>query len=326
MLRGPGRRPALTTTCVAAVLLGVLGAPAGASTGGAGLVSSSGSATSAPPAPAAAPALVPVPGLPQLAAAVTLRRIGRRAASTVTLRFVSHAGGPLQVRLDVVRRADGLSVFNGVRIAAPGVMQRMTWNGGAASGLAVDGRYELRLSVSAGSAARAQEEPMAGGAAPQAGPPPQGSALVGAFTFVGAIFPVRGRHDYGDAAARFGAQRAGHVHQGQGVMATCGTPLVAARGGIVVQRAVQSAAGNDLVIHDPVSGYDEVYAHLRKPAIVRRGERVETGQPIGVVGETGDATACHLHFEIWTSPGWYAGGQPIDPLATLLSWDHRSHA
>jgi murein DD-endopeptidase MepM/ murein hydrolase activator NlpD len=32
---------------------------------------------------------------------------------------------------------------------------------------------------------------------------------------------------------------------------------------------------------------------------------------IGVVGQTGDATACHLHFEIWTAPGWYEGGDPM---------------
>jgi murein DD-endopeptidase MepM/ murein hydrolase activator NlpD len=141
------------------------------------------------------------------------------------------------------------------------------------------------------------------------------------FTFVGAVFPVRGPHTFGEGAARFGAERAGHVHQGQDVMARCGTPLVAARGGVVVQRAFQALAGNYVVIQDPITGESNVYAHLRRPASVRRGQRVETGQPIGVVGETGDATACHLHFELWTAPGWYRGGSPIDPLPTLQGWD-----
>jgi murein DD-endopeptidase MepM/ murein hydrolase activator NlpD len=144
------------------------------------------------------------------------------------------------------------------------------------------------------------------------------------FTFVGAVFPVRGPHDYGEGGAAFGAGRAGHMHEGQDVMADCGTPLVAARGGIVVMRARQALAGNYLVIQDPITGMSNMYAHLRAPATVRRGQRVETGQPIGVVGQTGDASACHLHFELWTAPGWYQGGAPIDPLPTLQAWDRLS--
>lgn len=333
MPRRPGHSPALTTTCAAAMLLlGMLGAasaPAAASSGGAGMVSSTSQAAGTTPKPAAAPVLVPVRGLPQLAAAVTVRRVGRRSVSAIAVRYVSSARSPLQVRVDVVRRADGLSVYGSTRTVAPGVVQRVAWNGRAGGGLATDGPYEVRLSIGGGSAARVPSGAMAGGASPQGGgapqgsAPPQGSSLVGAFTFVSAIFPVRGRHDYGDAADRFGAQRAGHVHEGQDVMATCGTPLVAARGGVVIQRAFQSAAGNYVVIHDALSGYDYVYAHLRHRAIVRKGQHVETGQPIGVVGETGDATACHLHFEMWTTPGWYAGGQPVDPLPTLRGWDHR---
>ena len=46
-----------------------------------------------------------------------------------------------------------------------------------------------------------------------------------------------------------------------------------------------------------------------------------TGQSIGDVGMTGDATACHLHFEMWGGPGWYTGGAPIDPLPFLKAWD-----
>jgi murein DD-endopeptidase MepM/ murein hydrolase activator NlpD len=51
---------------------------------------------------------------------------------------------------------------------------------------------------------------------------------------------------------------------------------------------------------------------------------VRTGEPIGAVGSTGSSTACHLHFELWTAPGWYEGGSPIDPLALLRKWDSYS--
>jgi murein DD-endopeptidase MepM/ murein hydrolase activator NlpD len=137
-------------------------------------------------------------------------------------------------------------------------------------------------------------------------------------------FPVRGAHDYGDVGARFGAGRGGGGHQGQDVFAECGTPVVAARGGVVARRAYQGRAGNYLVIDGAGTGVDYVYAHLREPARFGDGRRVFTGQLIGYVGRTGDATACHLHFEMWSGPGWYAGGAPFDPRASLRAWDRIS--
>lgn len=326
MLRGMRVRPAAKTTLVATVALGVCAGSAAATTGGAGL---------APPAPKHAasvlaapklPVLSPVASIPALSAGVSFRKVSKRAVSAATLTYVSHARGPLQVRVDVVRVADGYSVFTDERTAAPETTQKVKWNGRASSGLALDGRYQLRIALdtSAGASSSTSTSTAGGGASPEAAAPPPGSASVKTFTFVGAIFPVRGPHDYGEGAAAFGAGRAGHVHQGQDVLARCGTPLVAARGGVVVQRAFQALAGNYLVIQDPITGESNMYAHLRAPATVKRGQRVETGQSIGVVGETGDATACHLHFELWTAPGWYRGGEPIDPLPTLKRWDRLS--
>jgi murein DD-endopeptidase MepM/ murein hydrolase activator NlpD len=344
----------MTLAAAVLALLALPAAPAlGVSTGGAGLSAPlpvHGAAKTAPAA-IAPPILAPLSGIPQLSAGISLRRVTRRAASAVLIGYTSSASSPQQVRTDVVRRLDGLSVFTDVRTVAPGVRQTIRWNGRAPQGVALDGRYQVRISLGGGSglasssasgatgvggspasgSAGTDATPggaaagaPAGGAAPQAFPPPPGSSLVGAFTFVGAVFPVRGRHGYGDAANAFGAGRAGHSHQGQDVLAQCGTPLVAAVGGVVRTRAVQSLAGNYVVIDDPITKRSYVYAHLRTPAIVRAGQRVSAGDPIGVVGETGDATTCHLHFELWTAPGWYAGGQPIDPLATLKGWDHGS--
>ncbi len=47
-------------------------------------------------------------------------------------------------------------------------------------------------------------------------------------------------------------------------------------------------------------------------------------QPIGFVGDTGDAVGCHPHFELWPAPGWQSGGAPIDPLPSLTAWDAAS--
>ena len=132
---------------------------------------------------------------------------------------------------------------------------------------------------------------------------------------------MRGPHDYGDANARFGAPRNGHVHQGQDVFAACGTPLVAARGGVVRANTFQADAGNYVVIDGEGTDVDYAYMHLREPALQPAGARVFTGQLIGYVGDTGDAVGCHLHFEMWTGPGWYSGGAPLDPLAFLQAWD-----
>ena len=134
-------------------------------------------------------------------------------------------------------------------------------------------------------------------------------------------FPVRGAHTYGGPEAAFGAGRDGHIHQGQDVIAACGTPLVAAHTGIVKARGYESAAGNYVVIDGTGVKQDHMYAHLRAPARVQKGQEVTTGQALGKVGDTGNAQGCNLHFEIWLGKGWYSGGNPVDPLPALRYWD-----
>ncbi len=136
------------------------------------------------------------------------------------------------------------------------------------------------------------------------------------------IFPIRGSHDYGGGAGRFGAGRAGHSHQGQDVFAKCGTPLVAARGGKIKFKQYHAAAGNYVVI-DGGGHARSTTSTCTSPSPPRSGpgDRVYTGQRIGAVGDTGNADGCHLHFELWNPPGWYDGGRPFDPLPSLKAWD-----
>jgi murein DD-endopeptidase MepM/ murein hydrolase activator NlpD len=139
----------------------------------------------------------------------------------------------------------------------------------------------------------------------------------------GWVFPIRGAHNYGTAINRYGAARSGHTHAGQDVLANCGVPLVAAHAGRVVATGSGGAAGNYLAVHTTTTPYDYFYAHMRSFALVREGQSVTAGQLVGYVGETGDATACHLHFELWQG-AWWNGGHTIDPLPFLRAWDRTS--
>ena len=158
-----------------------------------------------------------------------------------------------------------------------------------------------------------------GGTTPTAGAKLRRDAADAPVAVSGYVFPIRGPHSYGTSINRFGAPRSGHRHQGQDVLAPAGTLLVAARGGRVTHRDFQGAAGNYLVIAAD-DGTDHVYMHLLGPARVSSGEKVRAGEPIGRVGQSGDATAPHLHFELWTAH-WYSGGRPLDPLPRLRAWD-----
>jgi murein DD-endopeptidase MepM/ murein hydrolase activator NlpD len=134
------------------------------------------------------------------------------------------------------------------------------------------------------------------------------------------VFPIPSAHTYGDG---FGAPRSGHSHQGQDIMAPCGTPLVAVSRAKVKFVSFQRLAGNYVVIRNKKLHQDYMYAHLIAPASVAKGQVVQPGQQIGNVGQTGDATACHLHFELWVGK-WYRGGHPVNPLPYLQNWDSYS--
>jgi murein DD-endopeptidase MepM/ murein hydrolase activator NlpD len=227
-----------------------------------------------------------------------------------TVSYVVHGDSPAGVVVELLRERDGAVVASWQAAdVPPEVPQSLTWDGTVAGRLQRPGRYAFRVSARTASGAQAVSS--------QAPTEPDPSE----FVFLGHEFPIRGPHGYGEFAARFGG---GRGHQGQDVFAACGTPLVAARGGVVKFKQYHARAGNYLVIDGERTGVDYGYMHLRDAALVDQGDRVRTGQPIGYVGDTGDATACHLHLEMWSAPGWYSGGHPFDPLPSLLDWDRAS--
>jgi murein DD-endopeptidase MepM/ murein hydrolase activator NlpD len=144
----------------------------------------------------------------------------------------------------------------------------------------------------------------------------------GAITFEAHVFPVAGPHWTRGAIGEFGAPRdGGRVHEGFDIVARCRTPLVAAATGRVLRSGYDPVLyGNYLLIHGEGEQRSYFYAHMVRPALVHRGQRVWAGERIGSVGETGNAryVGCHLHFEI------HVRGRPIDPAPALRRWDRYS--
>ena len=134
------------------------------------------------------------------------------------------------------------------------------------------------------------------------------------------VFPIRGPFDYLGGGGRFGASRTGYSHQGQDISASCGTKLVVVKRARVVYNEYQSAAGNYVVFNNKGDNTYFAFMHMKKPSKLKVGERVQAGDTVGRVGNTGRSYGCHLHFEYWVGP-WQTGGKPIDPLPYLKSID-----
>ena len=234
---------------------------------------------------------------------------GQRLAYSLT------GSKPTPVRVDLVRVSDGSVTQSwGPTAVAPGSTQAIAWKGDTKAG---DSRYQFQVYTGPAATSPAAPPSATAGARSAQDTAP---SVVDSFLYLQHIFPIRGAHNYGDAQNRYGAPRSGHRHAGQDVLAKCGTPLVAARGGKVTEAGYEGAGGNAVVIHGTGSNYDNVYMHLRDAPLVHTGQRVYTGQLIGFVGETGDASVCHLHFELWQG-AWFNGGHTVDPLPTLQAWD-----
>jgi murein DD-endopeptidase MepM/ murein hydrolase activator NlpD len=121
------------------------------------------------------------------------------------------------------------------------------------------------------------------------------------------LCPVFGTSAYGDT---WGAPRSGgRRHQGVDMLAPAGTPLQAVIGGFASQR--DNALGGITISLQGDNGNRYYYAHLSGYEGLEG--RVEQGQIIGYVGDTGNATGVpHLHFEI--RPG---GGVPVNPYPSV---------
>jgi len=109
-------------------------------------------------------------------------------------------------------------------------------------------------------------------------------------TTVAFTWPVEG-----PVVSTFGQRRSGW-HGGIDIKAPLGTPVWAAAGGVVIASGVETDYGLVVKIEHQ-RGFVTVYAH-NDVNIVEVGDRVDAGEMIALVGQTGRATTHHVHFEI----------------------------
>ncbi|MGY1736371.1 M23 family metallopeptidase [Geodermatophilus sp. SYSU D00684] len=162
--------------------------------------------------------------------------------------------------------------------------------------------------AAAAAAARAAEEAAAAAAAARAAAA-SGTRTAAASEVSGSgyVKPTSGR-----TSSCFGA-RWGVLHGGVDIAAPIGTPIYAATSGVVVRHGPATGFGLAVYIRGD-DGAVTVYGHV-DVEYVGTGERVVAGELIAEVGNRGQSTGPHLHFEVHPS-GALHGGQ-VDPVPWL---------
>ncbi|MEV6240763.1 M23 family metallopeptidase [Lentzea sp. NPDC051838] len=113
----------------------------------------------------------------------------------------------------------------------------------------------------------------------------------------------------GTFTSGFGA-RWGTSHNGVDIANAIGTPIVAAMDGTVIEAGPASGFGLWVRVQHE-DGTITVYGHMNT-IDVPQGAKVKAGQQIATIGNRGQSTGPHLHFEVWVG-----GGQKINPVGWL---------
>jgi murein DD-endopeptidase MepM/ murein hydrolase activator NlpD len=100
------------------------------------------------------------------------------------------------------------------------------------------------------------------------------------------------------------------AHQGLDVTAPMGTPIEAPARGTVIQAGWETGFGQTVTI-DHGYGIVTRFAHASR-ILTRVGARVERGDRIALVGNSGLSTGPHLHYEV------HVNGRPVDPRRYIL--------
>ncbi|HEX2026626.1 MAG TPA: peptidoglycan DD-metalloendopeptidase family protein [Nitriliruptorales bacterium] len=172
-------------------------------------------------------------------------------------------------------------------------------------GLEAESRRVERLIRERQRAAALAAERAAARAAAQASSRSAGAAVGRAVSASGYAWPR-----CGPVTSEFG-RRWGRMHTGIDIDGDTGDPIYASKGGVVIFTGWQGGYGR-LTLVDHGDGVVTAYAHQSAFA-VGQGSRVAQGQRIGSVGNTGNSTGPHLHFETRVN------GTPVNPRRLLSS-------
>ena len=104
--------------------------------------------------------------------------------------------------------------------------------------------------------------------------------------------------------------RWGVFHYGIDLANAIGTPIVAAADGVVAESGPASGFGLWIRIRHS-DGTITVYGHINRSLVVA-GQKVRAGQEIAEMGNRGNSTGPHLHFEVWNP-----AGKKINPIIWL---------
>lgn len=116
----------------------------------------------------------------------------------------------------------------------------------------------------------------------------------------------------GKVISRFGAKIGGQHNDGINIAAHAGDKVLAAGSGVVAYSGNELKGFGNLLLIRHANGWITAYAHNQK-LLVKKGDKVKSGQPIATVGATGNVDSPQLHFEI------RRGSDPVDPLQHLAS-------
>ena len=101
-----------------------------------------------------------------------------------------------------------------------------------------------------------------------------------------------------------------HFHTGIDLVEPFGSPVFAADDGVVALVGATSTGYGNYVVIAHAGGFDTLYGHL-SAALVKAGQAVTQGTPIGLEGSSGSSTGPHLHFELRVNQ------RPVDPTPYL---------
>ena len=111
--------------------------------------------------------------------------------------------------------------------------------------------------------------------------------------------------------------RGGAMHEGIDLAGALGAPIYAAADGTVTAAGSASGFGHWIVLTHNINGHvwSTVYGHMFADGVlVKAGQKVTAGQHIAKLGNDGQSTGPHLHFEVWDGGHRdFTGGHSVDP-------------